>query len=798
MNDALAASTHVPYTVHVSPHNVRTLTGDTLTVMRIDGIAHEAADERDIEGWHDALIGLMRNIAAEDIALWIHTVREERDKFPDGEFSDDFAGRLNTLYRASLSNSAMMVNTHYLTVLVRESTATGFFRPAGGRLTLTAAQDAIRDASDRLDTLTRGILAALSRYGAHRLGTRQHNGIVYSDTLTFLARLVNGTSQPIAVPKGRAAFGMVNARLSFGVEQFEIRLPDRRQVGAMLGVAAYQIERTEPGHLNVLLTLPFPFVLTQSFAMFGRNKAMAALRKQQRLLINAGDASESQTNDIALALDDLAAGRAVFGEHHLSMMLLADKEDALTGRVAAARAALGEAGFLVVREDECIEAAFFAQLPGNFRMRPRPAPISSNNIVGYTGFHNYPSGRLEGNQWGPALTLLKTTSGTPYYFNFHLPGSSKRSVEEAAVDDRLPGHALILGPTGAGKTVIQTFMLAQAEKYRPTVFTFDKDQGQANFVLAMGGTYSTLRNGIPTGFNPCALDDTPGNRTFLQHLVMRCIRGDEPAHRFSPTREREVQDAVAGMYAMPFEARRFSAILPFFDPTDPNGNAARFRRWCAGGTLAWVLDNPIDTIHLSTGRYFGFDVTEFLDNDETRTVVVMYLFHRMEQLIDGRRFILNMDEFWRLLQDPYFEGKALDAVKTYRKRNAIAVFGTQSPADVLRSSVSRQLIEQCVSQLYLPNSKAAHEDYVGGFGLTEREFEIVRKEMVEANLRGFLFKQEASSTVCELDLAGFDDDLAVLSATSQSVEIARRAISLAGPRPDEWLPRFHEMRREAI
>jgi type IV secretion system protein VirB4 len=311
----------------------------------------------------------------------------------------------------------------------------------------------------------------------------------------------------------------------------------------------------------------------------------------------------------------------------------------------------------------------------------------------------------------------------------------------------------------------------------------------------MGGFYSTLRNGVPTGFNPCALEDTPGNRTMVQQLVKRCIKGDDENFRFSPNREREVQDAVNGVYAMPFDMRRFSAILEFFDPTDPDGNAARFRKWCVGGSLGWLMDNPRDLIHLSTGRHFGFDVTDFLENDETRTVTVMYLFHRMEQLIDGRRFILNMDEFWKMLQDEYFEGKALDAVKTYRKRNALALFGTQSPADVLRSRISRQLIEQCVSQLYLPNPKAAREDYIDGFKLSEREYEIVRKDMVEANLRGFLFKQGANSTVCELNLRGFDDDLAVLSGTSVTVELAERAMAMAGPVPDDWLPAFHEMRK---
>ena len=51
----------------------------------------------------------------------------------------------------------------------------------------------------------------------------------------------------------------------------------------------------------------------------------------------------------------------------------------------------------------------------------------------------------------------------------------------------------------------------------------------------------------------------------------------------------------------------------------------------------------------------GFDVTEFLDHTLTRSPVTLYLFHLVRQLLDGRRLVCWMDEFWRLLADPAFE-----------------------------------------------------------------------------------------------------------------------------------------------
>ncbi|MCZ2134609.1 MAG: VirB3 family type IV secretion system protein [Burkholderiales bacterium] len=430
INNARTLSDFVPYSTHVDPYNLRTKNGDTLTVIAIEGVAHEAADDADIQSWHDALVGLLRNFAGDDVALWTHTIRQKRSEYPSGEFeAGSFAGELDAKYRASLSGLNLMENRHYLTVVLRGKSRMGRFFSFGAKRTRESVRESINDARERMNEIADMIMAGLGRYGARRLSAYEHNGVVFSEPLELFAQLINGEAQPIAVPRGNAAYSLVSSRISFGVEQFEVRTPTSRQVGAMLAVNEYQTERTEPGHLNLLLTLPFPFILTQSFCMYGRTKALELLKRQQSKLVNAEDASESQVQAIDAAKDDAAANRVVFGEHHLSMSILAKDARELADRLSTAKAALSESGFTVVREDECIEAAFFAQLPANFRMRPRPSTISSSNLIGFTGFHNYPTGLYDGNQWGPAVTLLKTTSGTPFYFNFHVPPSARKQRE---------------------------------------------------------------------------------------------------------------------------------------------------------------------------------------------------------------------------------------------------------------------------------------------------------------------------------------------------------------------------------
>ena len=101
---------------------------------------------------------------------------------------------------------------------------------------------------------------------------------------------------------------------------------------------------------------------------------------------------------------------------------------ALNDHIALARSFLADTGMLVAREDLALEAAFWAQLPGNFAVRPRKAPITSRNFAAMAPFHNYPVGRATGNHWGEALSMFVTSARSPYHFSLHAsdPKRSRR------------------------------------------------------------------------------------------------------------------------------------------------------------------------------------------------------------------------------------------------------------------------------------------------------------------------------------------------------------------------------------
>src|SRR5438874_10350680 len=281
-----------------------------------------------------------------------------------------------------------------------------------------------------------------------------------------------------------------------------------------------------------LLSAPFPLGLTQSFSFLSRAAGQALLQRQFHRMANAGDFAVSQAVELKEALDGLSSNEFAMGDHHFSLQVLADIEPAeseqpdswrlaeLNDQVALARSILADTGMTVAREDLAIEAAFWAQLPGNFAMRPRKAPITSRNFAAFVPFHNYPAGRASGNHWGEALTLLVTSAQSPFHFSLH--ASDPRDPDGGSRKDT--GHTLICGPTGSGKTVFIGFLVAMLTRQGATQVIFDKDRGLEILVRALGGEYCALANGEATGFNPLALPPSPHNVEFLKGWLRALVR----------------------------------------------------------------------------------------------------------------------------------------------------------------------------------------------------------------------------------------------------------------------------------
>ena len=793
----LIAARHIPYSAFIAPEILRTANGDCVQTLRVGGLAFESADDESVNAWHERLNALWRNVASPHVAVWLHVVRRRAEPEPGGECPPGFARELDERYRARLARERLMMNDLYVSLVYRpQPTAVGTAALSLFRRSDAAAERIeVAEAVEACAKLRGQVLAGLAAYEPEVLG-QEAGG---SALLGFLGQLVNGERQRWAWPRAPIADVLATSRLLFGREVMEYRTASESRYGAFLGIKEYPTP-TSPGMLNRLLTAPFPLVLAQSYTFLPKSTAQALLGRQYHRMTNAGDLAVSQAEALKVALDQLSGNEFVMGDHHLSLQVMSEWQPAgadpapalkaLNDSVALARAWLGETGMVVAREDLALEAAYWAQLPGNFGFRPRKAPITSRNFSAFGSLHNFPVGRAQGNHWGPALALFATSAHSPYYFSLH--ASDPREADGGSRRDT--GHTFICGPTGSGKTVFLGFCLAMLAKLGATQVVFDKDRGLEILVRALGGRYRALRFGRPTGFNPLALPDGPEHRAFLAEWL--AVLASRPQRGLTVREEADLEQALGGVLALPRGSRRLSRLVEFLDPTDPEGLHARLARWCASeqGEYAWAFDGPAtpEAQSLGDASVTGFDVTEFIDVATLRTPLTLYLFHLVRQSLDGRRLVVWMDEFAKLLGDPAFAGFARDGLKTWRKLNAVAAFATQSPSDVLASPIARTLVEQTPTKVFFPNVEAQRDEHLEGFALSEREYDLIARELTPGSRR-FVVKQGGQGVVCELDLKGFDFELAVISGRAANVQRVAALIEELGEAPESWLPRFRAL-----
>jgi len=781
----------VPFSSLVSPVDVITRGGDYLRVWRLDGVAFECADEHTIAERHEAKCSLLRNLAGGQFAIWEHRLHRAIEDDMAVPAEPGFARDVAQAYGGLLRKQRMMSNELYMTLVYRPTVSAVGRAFQSTRRTRRDIAEAQEDAIRVMDEKTALVQRVLRGFDPELLGSVERKGRTYSELAEFLGYLVNGTWRPVPFHSGPLYRTLPASRLSFGADKLEIRNGETKRFAAFVDIHEYA-DAVEPGVLNALLYERSEFIETQSFSILPRRDAMRALELQRDQLIASDDVVESQVTEMDVALNELGDGQFCMGEYHYSLVVFGEDVADAGRRAAQAIGAVGEACSLQMRPVDLVaDAAWFAQMPGNWQWRPREAKLSSRAFAALASGHNFPRGKRDGNPWGESLVLLRTPSGQPFYLNLH-----KSPDDEDSEDKKLPGNTLIVGSTGVGKTTLLMLLLALTRKWNPAprLVLFDLDRGCEIALRALGGRYFTLEAGKPTGCNPLQRDPTPARIQFWEQLVRTCIQ--TPTLPLLPSDERAISAAVRSIAMMPKQLRRFSTVRQNLPKTGENSLYERLGRWCQGGALGWVFDEADDRLtDLMHARAIGFDTTEFLDMPEVRTPIMLYLLDVMGELVNGERLIYVISEFWKALDNETFSGFAKQKQKTIRKQNGLGIFDTQSPSDALDHAIGRTMVEQSVTKIFLANPDALKKEYIEGFGLTEAEYDIV-KSLGARGGRSFMVKQGHSSAICELDLTGLEDFVTVLSATTDNVALLDGIRERVGDDPKAWLPLLLDAVRE--
>ncbi|MCD9538973.1 VirB4 family type IV secretion/conjugal transfer ATPase [Photobacterium carnosum] len=805
MKKANTSAPFIPFSTHVNDELLMSREGHYLAVFELQGSPFETKGIEDLQQEHQSLNTLLKGFSEQGLSFWVHLVRRKEPMTMDGEYSQSICQQINNDY-ATLFEADALINRYYLTVVYKPSlgnlSQTGLAKWLGlgsvmNKAEIVQAKTRVVKNIEFMMTLTTQLQHRLSLYSPRllRCYSSSHSTHRLSEPLQLYHYLMTGVWKTVPVFNDVISNGLsaslIDIEIAIGRETIELRGHEQSRYLQGIEINDYP-NLSETGMFNGLLYCPYELIVTQSLRLIPKKLGIGVLKKHKRHLKNVKDDGATQVEGIGDAIEELVNGNYAVAEYHFSCFVFGDSINEAKQHRIHAQGVLEEQDLTVTTISIALDAAFYAQLPSNFVYRPRVVVITTRNFSAFCSMNNFVLGKAMNNDWGAAVTQFSTLGGCPFYFNFHAS-----RLQDDAQDKRNLGNTTIIGKSGTGKSVLMSLLMAQAQKFGTdepfNMVVFDKDRGLEAMVRALGGSYSQVKKGIPTGFNPFALEPTPSNCVFLKSLTRRLLQPSQGA--LTDLDIEKIDNAVEDVMAMPIELRRIAKLASFLttgnSQTDKaNSLRRRLARWCRGGEFGWVFDNADDVVNFGDRWIVGIDGTELLEmDDDIKTPISLYLLHRMDDVIDGRRFIYWMDEAWKWVNDAAFSEFVGNKQVTIRKQNGLGVFSTQMPKQIIRSKVGMELTHSCATEIYLPNKKGTREEYIDHFKLTEKEFSLL-KDMDE-NSRLCLIKQGETSVICQLNLPpAMAKWLPILSISTDQLPLLDKALERHGDHPEAWIPAY--------
>jgi type IV secretion system protein VirB4 len=532
---------------------------------------------------------------------------------------------------------------------------------------------------------------------------------------------------------------------------------------------------TTPGLLDELNRLAFPYrwstraiLLDKTDATklltkirrqwFAKRKSIAAILKEvmtneQSALVDT-DAS-NKAADADLALQELGADYAGIAYVTATVTVwdadprIVDEKLRLVEKVIQGR------DFTAMAETINAVDAWLGSLPGHVYANVRQPPISTLNLAHMIPLSAVWAGPERDEHFAaPPLLFGKTEGSTPFRFTLHVGDV---------------GHTLIVGPTGAGKSVLLALMALQFRRYLGAqVFAFDFGGSIRAAALAMRGDWHDLGGGLTDGsessvsLQPLARVDDSAERAWAADWIGAILTREGVA--ITPEVKEHIWTALTSLASAPVEERTITGLCVLLQSNDLK---QALRPYCIGGAWGRLLD--AESEHLGTATVQAFE-TEGLIGTDAAPAVLAYLFHRIENRLDGSPTLLIVDEGWLALDDEAFAGQLREWLKTLRKKNAGVIFATQSLSDIDGSAIAPAIIESCQTRLLLPNERAIEPQITAiyrRFGLNDRQIEIIARAMPK---RDYYCQSRRGNRLFELGLS--DVALALCAASSKTDQAA--------------------------
>ncbi|AZO25045.1 conjugal transfer protein TrbE [Mesorhizobium sp. M1E.F.Ca.ET.045.02.1.1] len=759
--DANRLADYLPWAALAAPGVVLNKDGSFQRTARFRGPDLDSAVAAELVAVASRINNAFRRLGS-GWSIFVEAQRHEAATYPDSQFPDPASGLVDAERKADFEEDGIhFISSYFLTFLylppAEDAARAETWLYEGREQSGVDPHEILRAFVDRTDR----VLSLLDGF------MPECQWLDDAETLTYLHSTVSTKRHGVRVPETPIYLDALLAEqpLTAGLEP---RLGDQHlRVLTIVGFPT----ATTPGLLDDLNRLAFPYrwatrailldkpdatrLLTKIRRQwFAKRKSIAAILKEvmtneASVLLDTDAANQAADADIALQeLGADVSGMAYVtatitvwdADPHLAQEKLRLVEKVIQGR-----------DFSAMLETVNAVDAWLGSLPGHAYANVRQPPISTLNLAHMIPLSAVWAGPERDEHLGsPPLLYGKTEGSTPFRLSLHVGDV---------------GHTLVVGPTGAGKSVLLALMALQFRRYlHSQVFAFDFGGSIRAAALAMRGDWHDLGGGLTEGsdtsvsLQPLArIHDTYERAWAADWIVSILAREGIP---INPEAREHIWTALTSLASAPVDERTITGLSVLLQANDLK---KALRPYCVGGPYGRLLDSEAE--HLGAASVQAFEI-EGLVGTGAAPAVLSYLFHRIGDRLDGRPTLLIIDEGWLALDDEGFAGQLREWLKTLRKKNASVVFATQSLSDIDNSGIAPAIIESCPTRLLLPNERAVEPQITAiyrRFGLSDRQIEILARATPK---RDYYCQSRRGNRLFELALS--EVGLALCTASSKT------------------------------
>jgi type IV secretion system protein TrbE len=753
----------LPWAALVDEGIVLNKDGSFQRTARFRGPDLESATKAELVSVTSRLNNALRRLGS-GWAIFIEASRHSAEGYPASTFPDPVSNLVDREREAQFSLEGAHFESEYFMTFVflpppeEAARAEAFLYEGyvnGAGIDPNQTLKGFRDRTDRVLQLIEGFVPEAA-------------WLTDGETLTYLHSCISTKRQRVRVPEVPMYLDAI--------------LPDEPLVGGLaprlgkmhlrtLTVMGFP-SATYPGILDDLNRLAIPYRWCTRAITLDKTDATKVLTKIRRQWFAKRKSvgailRESLTNEASALLDTDAANKAVDADAALQELgadLVAQAFVTATvtvwdenARVADERLRLVEKviqgrDFTCITETVNAIEAWMGSLPGHVYANVRQPPISTLNLAHMMPLSAVWAGPDRNEHLnGPPLLFAKTEGATPFRLSLHVGDV---------------GHTLVVGPTGAGKSVLLALMALQFRRYPGAqIFAFDFGGSIRAAALAMGGDWHDLGGALsgdatePVALQPLAAIDDLAERAWAAQWVAGILAREGVT--VTPEAKEHLWSALNSLASAPLRQRTLTGLSVLLQSS---ALKQALQPHCVGGPWGRLLDARAE--HLGDTRVQAFE-TEGLIGTIAAPAVLAYLFHRVENRLDGSPTLLIIDEAWLALDDPTFGAQLREWLKTLRKKNASVVFATQSLADIETSAIAAAIVESCPTRLFLPNERAIEPQIARiyeRFGLNDRQIEILARATPK---RDYYCQSRRGNRLFEL---GLDEVALAFTATSSKAD----------------------------